>query len=116
MFKVMSGLRPSHPSALKNTFQPYSQVELDLMWPIIEDCWQPEPARRPSAHYIISLISIRQQEDMRPVGGPLNPARFRNTTNVVKQFFSCADIDELINLVRPWSVQFCNMFDQVQLL
>lgn len=104
MFKVMSGTRPSHPAMLKESPRPYNQADLDLMWPLIEKCWKSDPAQRPTARNIISQLSVRKIQDTRQDGdwGLLNPSCFRNTANVVKQFFSCTDIEELINLVRRY--------------
>jgi hypothetical protein len=73
MLKVTSGERPLRPVGVLYD----DRGLIDLMWRLMEDCWEHVPTRRPTASQIIMRLPP-QTPDKRPCGdwGDLS-SRFR---------------------------------------
>ncbi|KAJ7174577.1 kinase-like domain-containing protein, partial [Mycena filopes] len=50
MLRVLSGARPSRPASCTGT------SELDALWKLLQDCWEAEAAKRPTAPKIVERL------------------------------------------------------------
>ncbi|KAG6818581.1 hypothetical protein H0H93_003796 [Arthromyces matolae] len=77
-FKVMSGLRPQRPSPGSLPWMTWGLTE-DL-WMLMEQCWETNPARRPSSNDINKRLSATLIKDNRhnlADSTKLSPSKFR---------------------------------------
>jgi len=84
MVKVMQGARPTRPAALNEQDTPRGLTE-DI-WGLMNDCWERNPANRPTIVQALSRLDALKPIDDRP------PAEWGNGSAMREDVLSASDV------------------------
>ncbi|KAG6835339.1 hypothetical protein H0H93_002524, partial [Arthromyces matolae] len=90
MMHVSSGGRPARPEHLNSIFG-----MTDEMWPLMEQCWDADPRKRPSSRDIVYRLSLNFQQENRRI--------FPDDALFLRQPQKChiLDVDSLDRILQP---------------
>ncbi|KAG6847270.1 hypothetical protein H0H93_009148, partial [Arthromyces matolae] len=95
--KILSGLRPECPSPSSPSWTDWG-LTLGI-WSLMEWCWNPDPAQRPSSIEIDRRLTATLMVDNRSLGNAdveLSPSKFRRRMNTLSDRIDVVSLDRIL--------------------